>query len=253
MRTKTGWAGIGIALLLVTGCGGSGTTGAPGARAAASTTADPVPPSITAQGTGRVTGVPDTLTVALSLHTDGDSAQQTLADNSTLSQQLLDAVKAQGIDERDVQTTSVSVNPRFDAHAPPRVVGYSADESFVVKLRDLSKASAQIDALAATGGDALSVQGIGYSIDDSTNLLGVARADAVQRAAAQAKQLADAAGVKLGPVRTITEVPENTSPMYDESFAAGGIGGRGTAASAVPLAPGSQQLTLTVTVVYDIA
>jgi uncharacterized protein YggE len=250
MRIKTRWVGLGIALLAVTGCGGGGSPAT--ARQAVSATTDATPPpSITAQGTGRVTGVPDTLTVSLSLHSEGDSAQQTLADNSTLSQQLLDAVKAQGIDDKDVQTTSVSVSPRFDAHQPPRVVGYNADESFIVKLRDLTKAGAQIDALASTGGDALSIQGVGYSIDDSTSLLGAARTDAVQRAAAQAKQLADAAGVKLGPVRTITEVPQNSFPFLDQANSFGAAGGA-TASAAVPLAAGSQQLTLTVTVVYDI-
>jgi uncharacterized protein YggE len=108
---------------------------------------------------------------------------------------------------------------------------------------------AQIDALVGVGGDALQVQGIGYSINDSTALLAQARTDAVKRASEQAHQMADAAGVKLGGVRTISEVPLQTGYPFDQLQ----FSGRSAAGDvAVPLAAGSQELTLTVTVVYDI-
>jgi uncharacterized protein YggE len=194
--------------------------------------------------------VPDVLTVAFSLHTQGDSAQQTLADNSTQTQGVLDALRAQGIDDKDVQTTNVSVGPRYDNRIPPRIVGYSADNSFTVKLRDLTKAGGQIDALVGVGGDALQVQGIGYSINDSTELLARARADAVKRASEQAQQMADAAGIKLGRVRTISEVPRQTGYPFDQQQF--GRSAMADASAPVALAPGSQELTLTVTVVFDI-
>src|SRR5439155_24731186 len=132
------------------------------------------------------------------LHTEGASAQDTLADNSARTQSVLDALKEQGVDDKDVQTTNVSVGPRYDTRNPPRIVGYAADNGFVVKLRELGKAGGQIDALVAVGGDALQVSGIGFSIGDPTATLAQARADAVKRAVDQAKQMADAAGAKLG-------------------------------------------------------
>jgi uncharacterized protein YggE len=211
-------------------------------------------PSITAQGIGKVTGVPDVLSVSLAIHTEGDTANGTLQENSLRTQQMLDAAKAAGVDAKDVQTVNVSVGPRFDFTNPnrPRIIGYAADNSFEVKLRDLSKAGTTIDSLSSLAGDFLQVQGISYSIDDSTDLLATARADAVKRAATQAKQLADAAGVSLGGVRSITEVPQYGYAA--DALAASGASARADGAASVPvaLAPGSQQLTLTVTVVYDI-
>jgi uncharacterized protein YggE len=117
-----------------------------------------------------------------------------------------------------------------------------------VKLRDLDKAGEIIDSFSALAGDFLQIQGVGYSLDDTTAVLAAARADAVTRAAAQAKQLADAAGVRLGGLRSITEVPQ---PGYPTALA--GSAAAGGTASQVALAPGSQELTLQVTMIYDIA
>jgi uncharacterized protein YggE len=249
MRTYRAALAIGILAVVAAGCGGDGSP--PRAAAASDGGAAVTVPSITAQGTGKVTGIPDVLSVSLAIHTEGDTANGTLQENSLRTQQMLDATKGAGVDPKDVQTTSVSLGPRYDFTNPnrPRIIGYSADNSFEVKLRDLSKAGSIIDGLSSLAGDFLQVQGIGYSIDDSTDLLSAARADAVKRAAAQAKQLAEAAGVNLGPVRSITEVPQ-TTPLFATGAAAGAATDQ--ASVPVPLAPGSQQLTLTVTVVYDI-
>jgi len=250
MRLSRVAIGIGFVAALAAGCGGGGSD--PIARAATVQAGDTqAPPSITAQGVGKATGVPDTITVGFSLHTEGASAQETLADNSGRTQSVLDALKGQGVDDKDVQTTNVSVGPRYDNRNPPRIIGYAADNAFVVKLRDLGKAGAQIDALVGVGGDALQVQGIGFSIGDPTATLAQARADAVKRAADQAKQMADAAGAQLGALRSISEVPVTPANPYQyNSFAAAGIAR--DASQPVPIQPGSQDLSVTVTVVFDI-
>lgn len=240
--------GVGLVAVLVAGCGGGGDSPA---RAQATETDTKTTPSIAAQGVGRATGVPDAITVSFSINTQGDSAQGTLAENSLRVQEVFNALKGQGVEDKDVQTTNVTVGPRFDDRNPPRIVGYYADNIFSAKLRDLTKAGAQIDALVGVGGDYLHVLGIGYSINDTTAVLAEARTDAVKRAAQQAQQMADAAGSKLGSVRTITEVQQPVGYDYNESFAL-----RSAASdSGVPvtLAPRSQELTVTVTVVYDIA
>jgi hypothetical protein len=233
--------------VVATGCSSGGESPAE-AQASASTT--DATPSISAQGVGRATGVPDTITVSFSINTQGDSAQQTLAENSLRTQSVLDALKGQGVEDKDVQTNNVTVGPRFDDRTPPRIVGYFADNIFTAKLRDLTKAGGQIDALVGVGGDFLHVLGIGYSINDPTTLLGEARTDAVRRAADQAKQMADAAGVALGRVRTISEVQQPTSYEFDQTFSRAAVSDAGGVP--VPLAPGSTELTVTVTVAYDI-
>src|SRR5205823_3783365 len=110
MRLSRVAIGIGFVAALAAGCGGGGS--GTGARAATTQTADTrALPSIAAQGVGKATGVPDTITVGFSLHTEGASAQDTLADNSARTQSVLDALKEQGVDDKDVQTTNVSVGP----------------------------------------------------------------------------------------------------------------------------------------------
>ena len=86
-----------------------------------------------------------------------------------------------------------------------------------------------------------------FSIDDDSALRAQARADAVNRAQAQAKQMADAAGIQLGAIRSITETPASMPTVYP-AMAAGD-----TAAAPVPIEPGSQELNVVVQVVYAIA
>ena len=251
MRIFRSALAVGTVALLAAGCAGGGD-GDPPAKAAAAESSSDSTPSISAQGVGRATGVPDTIIVSFSLHTEGDTAQGTLAENSLRVQSVFDVLKGQGVEDKDVQTTNVSVGTRFDDRTPPRIVGYNADNSFIVKLRDLTKAGSQIDTLVGVGADFLFVQGIGYSINDPTALLAQARTDGVKRAADQAKQMADAAGVTLGQVRTITEV-QPSNPYEFNQFALRSTGAAADASVPVPLAAGSQELSVTVTVVYDIA
>ncbi|MGH3874852.1 MAG: SIMPL domain-containing protein [Pseudonocardiaceae bacterium] len=112
-------------------------------------------------------------------------------------------------------------------------------------LRDIGGAGGLIDAASAAAGDAVRVQQLGFSIGDDSASRAQARADAVRQAKAQAKQLADAAGVTLGRLHSITEVPVNPpSPIYREAAPA--------ADASVPLEPGTQQLTVLVEIVYAI-
>ena len=101
-------------------------------------------------------------------------------------------------------------------------------------------------------GDAVRVQSMGFSIDDDSALKAEARTQAVHQAQAQAEQMAKAAGVKLGGIQLITEIPSSSGPMpmYDQFGA-----GRTAAPSAAPapVLPGTQELSLTVDAVWEIA
>jgi uncharacterized protein len=96
------------------------------------------------------------------------------------------------------------------------------------------------------------VQSMGFSIDDDSALKAEARTQAVHLAQLQAEQMAKAAGVKLGGVRLITEIPSSSGPMpmYDQYRSSIGAS---PAAQPAPVLPGTQELSLTVDVVWDIA
>jgi uncharacterized protein YggE len=205
--------------------------------------------TITASAEGQASGAPDVLTVSLGVQTTGSHAQQALATNNAEAQQLIAKLQADGVATADIQTSQLQVNPTYTpptAQGPPRVVGYTVVDMVTAKLHQLDKAGALIDdAVAAAGNDA-QVSSIAYSIDNDSALLAQARADAVHQAAARAKAMADAAGVRLGEVQTVTDVAQ---PVVTPAAA---MGQAGSAAALPPLQAGTEQLTVDVSVVYAI-
>jgi uncharacterized protein len=215
------------------------------AGCAATTTPAPAPPGITTRGVGTVRGAPDTLTVVLGVQTRAATAAQALGDNSTRASALLDALRARGVADADLKTSNLSIQPTFDAQGT--VTGYEVTNDVTATLRDLGGAGGLVDAAAAAAGDAVRIRQIAFSIDDDAQPRAQARADAVRQAQAQARQLADAAGVTLGPVVSITEVPAG-GPVVPVDAA-----GRAAMDAAVPIEPGTQEVSVTVEVVHAVA
>jgi len=200
---------------------------------------------ITAQGVGRVNGTPDVVTIALGVETRSSSAQSALDDNNKLAADTIAVLKDSGVAPEDVQTSQLSVNPTYDDKGT--VTGYQVTNMVTAKLRDIGKAGAVIDAAGKAAGDAIRVQQLSFAIDDDSAPRAAARADAVKRAQAQAKQLADAAGVALGSIHSITETAAPNPTVYPAMAAADAAG------ASVPIEAGSVQLSVTVQVVYEIA
>ncbi|MDT2009719.1 DUF541 domain-containing protein [Rhodococcus opacus] len=199
---------------------------------------------MTAQGVGTVSGVPDTLTVVLGVQTQGPTAEGALGANSEKSNALLDILKARNVPAEDLQTSGLTITPTY-VDGSSRIDGYQVTNEVTATVHEVSGAGALIDAAAAAAGDAVRVQQVGFSIDDDGPLRAQARGDAVRQAQAQAEQMADAAGVGLGPLRSITEAaapgPYRTGPQSSDS------------AASTPIEPGTQDVTVTVTAVYDIS
>jgi uncharacterized protein YggE len=247
-------AALAAVAVLAAGCGDDGGGGGSGGAAAAQPAQEEVParPTLEAMGLGRASAPPDTMVVTLNIRTDGESAAATMDEASLRAQQLLDTARAQGVAAEDLQTTNVSVFPRFDEDGR-RIVGYSADNTFTVRYRDLSTAGRLLDELFGTGGDFVRLYDVSLLLDDRTSVLAEARSDAVERARAQAEQLAESAGVELGEVLRVSEVPFGI-PLGggDMSAFAAGRAAAQDAAVPVPIAPGSQEVAVQVTVEYAI-
>ncbi len=215
------------------------------AAPSASASSDEVNRTITGTATGKVEGIPDTLTVTLGVESRAASAQAALAQNSDRSTKVIAALKASGVAPKDVQTTQLSLNPTFDRQG--HVDGYSVSNLVTAKVHDVANAGSVVDAAAAQAGDDIRVQGVVLSIEDTGKLVAAARADAVKRARAQARQLARAADVRLGEVEKITERRPGSSVMGAQRLFSADV-----AASQVPIEAGSQELTVDVTVVFGI-
>lgn len=201
------------------------------------------PPGITARGIGTVSSKPDTLTVEIGVQTRGRAAQEALDANSRLATSTIDALRAAGVAETDLRTSQLSISPTQDPNSG-RITGYEVSNLLTATLRDIGRAGAVIDAAGAAAGDAIRVQQLAFSIADDSTPRAEARADAVRKAQEQARQLADAAGVALGPIRSITEVAADPPNPYAQD--------REAAQASVPILPGTQELRVAVQIVHEI-
>ncbi len=235
MRTRTrllGAAALAVALVLALALPGGAQTEASGTRR-----------TITAVGIGEVQGVPDVLELVLGVSTRDHSAKTALERNSQLARKVAEVLRDAGVADEDVQTAGVSIGPVYDDNAD--VVAYEVSNTVSAKLRDLSKAGDVIDAATTVAGNDVVLHTIGFSFDDDSDLVAAARRRAVERARNQAEQLADAAGVDLGEILTIQESGTPSGPPIALREA--------VADSSAPISPGSEIVSLEVTVVFRIS
>lgn len=202
---------------------------------------------ITVRGTGLVEGTPDVLELMVGVDTRGKSAGEALAENSKLTVQVLQVLSEAGVGDKDVQTSDLSISPVYDDDHEV-VIAYGVSNHVIARIHDLNKAGRIVDAATRAAGDQIVVQGLYFSIDDNSELVARARADAVKRAKAQAQQLADAAGVKLGPLQSIVEESSPSGPVIVAEKAAA----PSAADATPPVQPGSETLSVDVTLVYAI-
>jgi hypothetical protein len=249
-RHRIGAAAIvGLAALTAAGCSSAAkassttTTEASGATAAAQSYHGA---TIVVAGHGEVTGTPDTMTMTIGVSTTRPGAQEALDQNRAEANALQETLHAKGVDNKDMQTSDLSISPDYDKHGT--ITGYRVSNMVTVTLHDLKQAGGVIDAGAAAVGNDISFNGVQLSIDDTSALLREARQNAVKTAMAHARQLAQAAGMQLGTVRKIddtgTVVPQPL--FYNAPFAA-------QKAASTPIQAGSQQLSVDVSIAFAVA
>jgi uncharacterized protein YggE len=156
---------------------------------------------------------------------------------------VLGAIRDSGIQDRDVQTSRLTLQPQYDPNkaGPARLLGFQVTNQVTVKIRDIEKLPNILD--KAIGAGANEMSGIEFVVSEQSKLLDQARDEAIADARRKAELYAKAAGAKLGPVVTIVEegVPNPPRPMA------------ALRAGAVPVAPGERELRAVVTVSYELA
>jgi uncharacterized protein len=211
---------------------------------AAVTTASVQAGRITVTGNGTVTGVPNQLSLSLSVQVNSYSVSSALSQADQAVRQVTRALSSRGVAPADIQTSDLTIQPNYanDSGVP---ASYGVSESLTATLNDLATAGTQISAAVRAGGNAVSVSGVALNLTDTGSLMAAARARAVADAHAQAKQFAAALGEPLGQVVSVTPVTEQT-PLPTEFGSAAGR------SSSVPVSPGTQQVTVSITVVYAV-
>ena len=211
-----------------------------------------LPSVITVAGEGEASVAPDTAIVTLGVVRQAKTAREALDDNNRAMSEVLKALKANGIADRDLQTSGFGIAPQYNypvdkdgQSLPPELVGYQVTNTLTVRLRDMAKLGALLDTAVSLGinqgGD------IRFTNDKPEATITEARKAAVASAIAKARTLSEAAGVRLGRVIEIKEVPERTQPLpvYRASMAKEMADG-----SAVPIAGGENSYTVTVNMTF---
>ena len=212
--------------------------------------AETVPATIAVTGEGKVEMAPDMAMLSLGVMTQADTAAAALKANSDGLSGALARLKAAGIEGRDIQTSGLSLHPNIDYSSTgrePQVRGYTASNMLTVRLRDLSVLGQTLDAVVTEGANTLN--GLSFGLQNPDEATDEARRRAVADAAHKAALYAEAAGVTLGRIVTISEQGNYGGPqpmMMAEARLAKDAG-------SVPVASGEISIGATISVVYEIA
>jgi uncharacterized protein YggE len=239
-------AGIGVAtaaLLVGAFSLGAGRSGGTPAEAA---TVSSTPTRITVTGTGTVTGTPNQLMLSMGVQVNGGSVSSALDQANQAVNSVTAALRQRGVAAADIQTSGLSIYPNYQGNSQVPV-GYGVSEQLTATLNDLSTAGSQIQAAVHAGGNATTVNNVSLNLADNGSLLANARANAVKDAHTKAAQFAKALGVSLGQPISISSVDQIPQPVM---FGMAQAASSAKAGAPVPISPGSQQVSVSVTVVY---
>lgn len=204
--------------------------------------------TVSVEGEGKVTAVPDIGVVRMGVISKGDSVAAVQGESDTIVSGLIGGLKKLGISEKDIQTTDYRIYPKivYTQEKGEEQRGFEASQSVTVKIRDLSKASAVLE-LASTF-DINDVQGVDFRIDDPDVYRMQARDLAFVKAAEKARRLADLLGVRLVSVVSYSEYEPGTDfgPLYAERS---GLGGGGASPA---VEQGSHDIVMRVNIIYEI-
>jgi len=210
--------------------------------------------TITVSGEGKTVVSPDIATVSFSVISEGKDPATIQAQNTAKMNKAIDFLKAQGIKPADIQTSQYDLSPRYDytprvISTQPVLTGYVLTQSVAVKIRDLKKAGDILAGLPATGVN--NISSLQFSVDDPDVFLNQARAKAFDKARVKAETMAKQNHIRLGEVVTFSESTGGNypRPYYDLKAEAAGAP---TSAPSPVIEAGSQEVTVQVSVTYEL-
>ncbi|MDD5032667.1 MAG: SIMPL domain-containing protein [Candidatus Pacebacteria bacterium] len=219
--------------------------------------------SFTVSGDGKITTVPDVAQFTFSVITEGGmDVGASQAKNTEKVNASIDFVKSNGIDPKDIKTEGYNLSPRYQYSncgiiysgsssstcPPPEIVGYTITQTVSVKIRDFSKIGKVLSGVVEKGAN--SVSQLSFTVDDPTVVRNDARDEAIKKAKEKAKSMAESAGFKVGKLISIYESDGYPYSVYEKGI---GIGmGGDTVSSVSTIEPGSQEISVNVSLTYEI-
>jgi uncharacterized protein YggE len=199
---------------------------------------------------GEARTAPDQASISLGVTTQAVTAAEAMAQNRTRMTAVVDAIRAQGVAERDIQTSGLSLSPQqvYRENQPPRITGYQATNQVTILVRDLARLGPTVDAVVRVGAN--EIHGINFGLGNVDAESEEARRTAVRNIQRKAEQYASAAGLRIVRLVSLSEsggyVPRPPMPMARMAVAE-------MAANQTPVQPGEVQVRVDVTAVYELA
>lgn len=199
--------------------------------------------------TGEVTRVPDLAIISAGVQTLRPTATAAIEENAARMERVRAALKRAGIEDRDIQTSSISLNPeyQYDQNRPPRLTGYRATNTVNVKFRDLKRTGAILDALVAEGAN--QINGPNLTIDKPEAALDEARTKAIANGRARADLYARALGMRVVRLVSVSEGGGYNMPPPMPMVA---MMAERSADASSKIDPGTQQLQVNVSMSFEL-
>ena len=234
------WSLLLIAAFVTAGCAGEGDTivssGGPSE-------------GINVTGEGRVSAAPDIATIRLGVRVEAATVEEARERAAQLQTAVVDAVKGNGIENRDVQTSNFSIQPVYSGDPTRSIRAYAVTNTLSLKVRELTSLSKVIDDATRAGSTSTTVQGLSFGIDEPEQLKAAARELAIEQAKQRAEDTARVAGVSLGKPISISEGYHGGS--FDGAAQASAPR-TSTADTPTPIESGELDVVVTVQMVYRI-
>ena len=213
-------------------------------------------PAQTVEGTrldvvaaGEVTRVPDIARISAGVVTQAPTATAAIQQNAQRMERVRAALKRAGIADRDIQTSSINLNPeyRYEENRPPILVGYRAGNEVSVRFRDIANTGRILDALVAEGAN--QINGPMLMLDKPDEAMDEARAAALRTAQARAAMYARQLGKS---VTRILSVSESGMPYQPRPMMMGEARGMAANQADMKIDPGEQTVTVNLTVTFEL-
>lgn len=212
--------------------------------------------TISVSAEGKIKSVPDLATVTIGVMSQGATATEVKDSNNKKINKIIDFIKAQGIKSEDITTSQFSFYPQQDWQSGKGVIiGYQSDQTVTVKVKGVDKSQNVMEKVldGAVNNGANQIQGVYFGFENPESVQQEARKLAIDNAKTKAQGLAKEAGLTLGKVVSISETNSGMGTPIVYAGAAMGMGGGGMDKSVAPnVEPGSQDITESMTVVFEV-
>jgi uncharacterized protein len=207
---------------------------------------EPSTRTLTVNGSAQAFLVPDIAYISIGVESQNQDAKQAVADNSTQAAQIIQRLKTLGIAERDIRTSNFSIYPsqEFDREGNRQGILFIVNNTVQVTVRDLNRLGDILDASVDAGSN--NIHGIQFDVTDKTAALKNARQAAVANARELAEELADAAGVTVGQVHSISYYSSAPVGIYERAASKVAMD------MAVPIETGEMSISVEVSITYEL-